>query len=289
MPFVGLPYALNSAGYRAADTAVGRLFNRILDTAATKPKTFLAAELSATTSAAVLAGLAEEVAPGKTGFRIGAEVAGGIFNPTRLTISGVNFATNTVKNVWTNMSAAGRETAAGRLIGELAALSGEDPTVLARILQEQTIVIDGKEVPLTAAQITGSPALIGLDSYLRNLDPSYGAEAQRRASEALDIIGAQIFLLRGTGDENALQQAAVLQGQYFTMLLEARVQGTLDQSIAAARQITADTPAARAEISRGARESLTNVIVEARKAETELHSLVDGTTEFEIQIYPPAP
>lgn len=281
-PFVGLPYGLAASNYRAADTVAGRLMNQIIDTAKKRPVRFGVAEVSAATSAATAAGLAEQIAPGETGVRIGAEVAGGVFNPTRLALTSVGFATNTIKKTYQNLSASGRETASGQMLAQMAALANEDPAILARVLREQTLVIDGKEVPLTAAQITGSESLIGLENYLSKIDPAFGAQSQEKAKEALDIIRGTIVALRGTGDPMALEEAAKLQSAYYKSLIQARVDTALNNAITSASKITADTPEARAQINTQAREIISTAITESRKAETELWNAVDGTREVDF-------
>lgn len=282
VPFMGLPYGLAASNYRAADTVAGRYLNTIIDTAKKRPVRFGVAEVSAATSAATAAGLAEQIAPGETGIRIGAEVAGGVLNPTRMAITSIDYATRTVSRVAQSLSASGRETAAGEMLSQMAALANEDPAILARILQEQTLIVDGKEIPLTSAQITGSEALIGLEKYLADVDPAFGAQSQQKAKEALDIIRGSIVTLRGTGDPTALEEAAKLQSAYFKTLIQARVDTAFNEAVTAASKITADTPEARAEINRQARDLITNAITESRKAETELWNAVDGTREVDF-------
>lgn len=283
VPFMGLPYGLAASNYRAADTVTGRFLNTIIETAARKPKQFAVAEVSAATSAAIASGFAEQIAPGQTGVRVGAEVAGGVLNPTRMAIWGTNFTINTIKRAHQSLSQSGRETAAGQLMSQMAALANEDPAILARVLQEQTILDSkGNPVQLTAAQITGSEALIGLEKYLSKVDPQFGAQTEQKAKEALDIIRGSIVTLRGTGDSKALEEAAKLQSAYFKVLIQARVDTAVNDAVTAASKITADTPEARAEINRQARDLITNAITESRKAETELWNAVDGARSVDF-------
>lgn len=279
VPFMGLPYGLAASNYKAADTVTGRFLNQIIETAKKQPVRFGVAEASAASSAATFAGFSEQIAPGQTGTRIGAEVAGGVLNPTRLALTSTSFVVSTLKRAHQSLSNSGRETASGELLGQLIALSNEDPAILSRMLQEQTLVIDGKEIPLTSAQITGSEALIGLEKYLSKVDPAFGAESQRKAKEALDVIKGSIAALRNTGDPKAFEEAAKLQSAYFKSLIQARVDTAVNEAITAAKKVTTDTPEARALLNTQARDLLSSAIVESRKAETELWNAVDGTRE----------
>jgi hypothetical protein len=282
VPIMATPYGLATSGYRAADTVVGRLTNTIIDSAKTYPIRFGAVEASAATSAAIAAGFAEEIAPGQAGVRIPAEIAGGVFNIPRMTMATTNMVMSTGRRVIESMSPAARETAAGRMLNDLFTAAGEDPQLLAYVLRNESLMIDGKQVPLTAAQVTGSPTIAALEKYLANISPKFGLEAERRANDALDIIRSQISLYRGTGDPNALTEAAKLQSVYFKTLIQGRVDGAMAEAVESAARITTDTPGARAEINNIARGVLNNAIVESRKAESELWNAVDGTrsTDF---------
>jgi len=276
-PMIAAPYSLAGMGFKAGESYVGKLINQIIDTAKTYPFRFGAAEISAAASAATAAGFAEEIAPGRAEVRIPSEVVAGVLNPTRLAVSSIDFAMKTGQRVLQSISPAARETASAQLLNEMFTRAGEDPTILARMLREQTLTIDGKEVPLTAAQLTGSPTLAALEQNLTKINPRFGAESSEKAKDALDILRGQIVLLRGTGDPQALTEAARLQGIYFKTLIQGRVDEAINNATDAAGKITKDTPAARAEINVKARELINQSITQARKAESELWDSVDKT------------
>ena len=160
LPIAGAPYVAARTGLRFAENTVGLFLNRIIDTAKARPKRFIGAELFSAGAAASGAGLAESLAPGRTDIRIGTEMAFGVVNLSNLVTVTSNYGGKLARSTWSSVSPAGRETAAGRLLQDLFRVTGEDPTVVARILRQQGIV--GTE-GLTAAQKTGSVALGALE------------------------------------------------------------------------------------------------------------------------------
>lgn len=278
VPFAAAPFALAARGTQFAPTKVGNFLNQIVNTAKTRPLQMAGLETSAAISAATAAGVAETVAPGETGVRIGAEVAGGVLNPTRLAISGYDVVAGMTRKAYEEMSTSGRETAAARTIAELLARGGEDAAVIARILN--SLDIDGTE-GLTAAQKTGSEGLIALEKFLTQRSSKFGAEAQQGAQDALDAIRGQINMLSRTGDPAALQAAAEARSVYYRLLINDRLEDARERAVAAAQSIAADTPEARAALSVQARDVVMEQITEIRRVESELWSAVpDVPVEF---------
>lgn len=278
-PFAVAPFAIASTGLRFAESAVGRLLNNIVNTAKTQPLRFAAAELSTMTSAAGAAGMAEAVAPGRPGVRMGAELAGGILNPTAGAIAATRYGTQLVNRVMSSVSPAARETAAGKALSEIMQITGEDPQVLARLLRDPRIV---GESPLTPAQITGSPALGALEQYLAKVDQQFGQEAAGKARDALDVLRGQALLLTKTGDPAALAAAQELRATYVRTIIDGRIKLAQDEALKKVGGIAKDTPEAREALSKAARESLDLAIADARKAETDLWSKVDATRPVQI-------
>ena len=274
LTILSAPYAAAVTGYRFAQTTVGNYLNQIINTAKTQPIKYGLAEGSAALSAAGAAGLAEEVAPGQTGVRITSEVAGGILNPTRLTLGAVNYGTSILKRGWEGITPSGRETAAARVLSDILAVTGEDPEVLARILRDPNII--GSE-NVTAAQKTGSLGLSALEAHLSDFSKQFGAESQQKARDAMDILRTQITLLSNTGDPAALQAAAEMRSVYYRTLIQGRLDSAERAAQTAAGKITKDTPGAREALSKQARGALEQSLSDARKAESELWNQVDGT------------
>lgn len=277
--FGSAPFAMARTGLRFTESMVGRYLNQVIETAKTRPVLTALSEGSAAISAAGAAGAAEIVAPGEAGIRVGSEVAGGLLNPTRLAISAAGYAQNLSSRAMQMVSPAARETAAGKALNELLAVTGEDPTLIAAILRRPGVLPDSE---LTAAQKTGSVALAALSDYLGKQNQRYGAEAGQKARDALDSIRGQITLLSGTGDPAALSAAAQLRGVYYRTLIQTRVDGAQAEALGKAGRITRDTPAAREALSAQARTALEKAITDSRAAEKALWDKVDGTRPVQV-------
>lgn len=276
--FGSAPYALARAGLRFGESMVGRLLNQIVETAKTRPLLTGISEITTATSAAAGAGGAEIVAPGEAGKRIAAETVAGIVNPTNLAVHAATFAGGIAGKALQSVSPAARETAAGKVLAELLSVTGEDPTVLARILRQPGILPDTE---VTAAQKSGSVALAALSDYLSKQNARYGAESSQKARDAMDVVRAQITLLSGTGDPAALAAAAQIRGAYYRTLIQTRVEGAKVEALGKSAKITADTPATRELLSEKARTALEKAITEARTAERDMWARVDDTVAVE--------
>jgi hypothetical protein len=278
VPFAAAPFALAARGTQFAPTRVGNFLNQIINTAKTRPKRMIAIETGGALGAATFAGVAEEVAPGSVGVRVGAEVAGGVVGSAALTRQAAGWVFGIGRKAYESMSTSGRETAAARTIAELLEHGGEDPAVIARILN--SVDVEGTE-GLTAAQKTGSEGLIALEKFLTQRSSKFGAEAQQSAQDALDAIRGHINLLSMSGDPAALQAAAEARSVYYRLLINDRLEDARERAITAAQSIAADTPEARAELSVQARDLVMEQITEIRKVESELWSAVpDVPVEF---------
>ena len=266
LPFIAAPLGLAASGFRFGASKVGQFFNRILDTAKNHPWIFGGVETSGATASAISGGVSESYLPGNRGARVAAEVAGGLLDPTRRIVVLSKGAIDATRRVMQGFGREAKETQAAKILQEAIAESGEDPAVLAAILREPNIT----GVDVTSAQKTGSRALATLERELRRESAKFGGEAERRANDAMDSIEAMIQLLRGTGDPQALRQAAQLRARQFTTMLDTKVALAEREAIEAASRITNDTPAARAAISEQARTALDEALTQARSIEREL-------------------
>jgi len=285
LPFVVAPYAAAAKGYQFAETGVGKFLNQIINTAKTSPKTFAALEASGVASSAGAEYVAETLAPGETGVRIGASVAAGVFDPVRLTVKTGQMVLNQGRKVISTFSPAARETIAARRLQELFDAAGEDPALAARILREQGVLDEAGvivEDGLTAAQITGSRALGALQEYAAKMSPDFAAAADSKAKDTLDMMRGMIIQLSRTGDPEALKAAAEVRTAYYRTLLEGMVNTATKKASDAAANITTDTPAAREALSTQARESINTVITEVRRVERELWSQVNKNVSVDV-------
>jgi hypothetical protein len=213
-------------------------------------------------------GVAENFAPGEEGTRFAGEMAGGFLNPQRLIIGSTSLGLQAARRAVESMTAAGKQTAAGRIIQEIVAASGEDADVLARTLSDPAIT------GLTAAQGSGSPALIALESNLAKASGAFDAETAKRAQQGLDATKAAIDLLLRTGDPVAFREAAAMRSRYFGTLISTRLVEAENRATQAVGKITKDNPGDMGAISKRAFESMDAALVEVRKAESELWSKV---------------
>lgn len=273
----GTTISAAKTGFRVGRNAVGGFLDNILESAARSPKRFAIVEGSSGLSSATAAGVSEQVSPGNTPLRIGAELTAGVLNPTRLAVSAAYFAKDKVLSVIQTMGPAGKETAAAKLLIELHQQTGENPEMIARILRQQ-----GEVKGLTGAQRTGSPALAALEDHIAKESPRYGAEWEGRAKDGLDYIRLQSELLMRTGDPNAMRAAIELRSTYYKTLIASRLESSVNAARDAAGKISRDTPEARAALSLKARQAIDESITSVRAAEKELWSKVDGNRPVEV-------
>ena len=267
------PLVAARLGARLPPSMVGKFLNRIVDMAAKAPGTFAVSEAGGLIVGGVAGGVAEEYAPGNAAVRIPAEIAGGFLSPSRWIPYLAKGTLDFGKQALRSLSPAARETEAGRIIQDIVKQSGEDPVLLARLLRAHGFG-DELDVGLTSAQKTGSPALAAFEAKLAGEDARFGADAEKSANAALKSITDMLVVLRGTGDPAALVEAGKLQQLRFRTLLASRVDRAEREALDAASRISADTPAAKSELSRVANAALDNAMSESRAVETELWEAV---------------
>ena len=264
-----VPIAAAARGARLAPSFIGNFINRTIETAGRAPKAFVSAEAAGLAGAAVGAGAAERLAPGETGIRVGSEIVGGLFNPTRLIVSNAKNATSVLKRAVEVISPSGRESASAKKLTAIIEEAGDDPEIIAEMLLKPGVVPG-----LTAAQKTGNKALAELEASIAKSSAKFGADAAKSAGEGLKSVGNMIIALRGTGDPAALTAAAEIRQKHFRTLISSRVKIAEEQASEAAAKITKDTPETRAELSRTASNAVGSALKETRKVENSLWSSV---------------
>jgi hypothetical protein len=282
-PFILAPYAAGAMNLKVADQGVGKLVNRIINTAKTRPVSTGLAEGTAAVSAAGMSAVAESIWPGETGVRIGAEVVGGIVNPAAPTMRAFGALYNQGRKWVTTAKAT--ETRAAQSLQEMFEVSNEDPSLLIRVLQEQGVMDENRAIideGLTLAQQTGSETLAALQNYLIKSDPAFSESVKKNTMDSLDAMRGIIAQLSKTGDPEALTVAAKAKSVYVRSLLQSMVDGATENAVSTAARISDDTPDARAVLSANARESLGNVIGEVRKAENQLWGAVPNDTPANV-------
>ena len=276
------PLAAARGGFALPPSKVGSFINRIIDTAKRSPGSFAATELSALGGGALGAGVAERQFPGDTTVRVGGEIVGGLLNPGRIILSASKGTADVIKQAFETMSEAGRESRAGKVLRDIVVDAGEDPEVLAELLNNSGLPGTNPPRP-TGAQATGSAALGALEAKLRQQSVEFGAESAKRADATLSFMKNAIQVLRSTGDPQALNAAADLRKRYFRTLLAGRLQSAEKAANDAAARITSDTPRVRMEISRKAQEAAVAALKEVRDVEHSLWQAVDRSTPADAE------
>lgn len=277
IPFAGAPLIAASRGYRLPASWAGNYINKILEHAGRNPAAFASVELSASGSAALAGGYAEALYPGRNWIRGGAEMAGGILNPARLSAGIIQRSGTGIRDTILRMTPAGRQSRAGELLREALEAAGEDPDTMLKIIRETNI--PGVMTPdMTAAQVTKSRALIGFEADLKTIDPKFLTKTEYMAQDAMESTSRAIRLLEGTGDQQALRQAAALRSEQYRLLMQTRLNVAERQVQEIADKIETDSPAARAELSRRAKDILDNTLERTRAIERELWNQIPKNT-----------
>ncbi len=275
LPFAATPVGFGFSSMRTAGVSkVGKWINDILETAKANPLRFLGLETSSAAGSAIGAYGAETYAPDNIPVRIGAEIAGGFFNPARVVNSAYEGTMNIVRSAYQKFSPAGRQTKAAQMIKEIIESGGEDSTAVLRMLEEIKSDPQFADMKLTVAQMTGSKQLGAIEKQLSAFSKNFGAQSQEQAENGTKALVGMMELLSRTGDPEALRIAAEIKRDLVKTSLSSRLQKAEKEARDAVALITKDTPANKAEISRAARGALDQSLKDARAAESELWSLV---------------
>jgi len=267
MGALGVPYGAVASGFRFGTSEVGKLFNRIIESAKRAPVKFGLVEGSMALSGATAAAYSEGLFPGNVGARMGAELVGGAVNPAKLVRGGLEYSWNLTRAGLEALSPEGRTTASAKLLADVAAKTGEDLDAVWRVYK--ALGVPGLE-NMTPAQKTGSMALGALEDHLAEFSGKFDKESKDKAIQGLDVLRGHIALLTRTGDPEALKTAAQVRDIYYRTLIQGRVDGAFAEAEKAVGKITKDTPETRAVLSAKVREVLDLSIKDARKAESEL-------------------
>lgn len=244
---------------------VARFISNIGEFARKYPKTFLSAEVSGAVGAGTAGGISEAYAPGEAGTRFVSEVAGGLFNPTRVAVGAGSYAVNTVKNLASRFSAGSRESIAANRLTKILEEYNEDIPGLIKELEKQPLVPGA-----TAAQKTGSIPLTLLEKSLADSSARFGVATRERGEQAMKAYSLVIRKLDEIGDPESLRTAADLRQKYFDELLDSRI--NLANANAAERisKITKDTAMNRKQIGEITKQEVNNALKQARDEENSL-------------------
>lgn len=279
LAFLPLGYTINpSTGVRVLD-----FLNKVGGFAKQHPILYGALETQASFGAGVGAGVAETVSPGETMPRVVGEVAGGLFNPTKLITTISMPVADLVRRGVSRFSAGERENrAANRLMAIMQEqykpdLRQSDPERWADEFNNnylpqliQSLRAPGIVPGMTAAQKTGDLPLTILETSLARQNDVFGPKVAEQGKKAQETIVEMINLLNRSGDPTALQDAARLRADYFRELLDSRLANADARSAVAIAGITKDSPANRMQIGRIIRENVDGALKDAREVEHTL-------------------
>lgn len=260
-----------------SNTLIGRFTNRILDAAKNTPKAFIAAETAGAAGSGFAGGVAETAAPGNTGVRIGAEVAGGFFNPSRIVVSSANAGKTVVskfmRNLPTKAGAQMRENDAARIVGEVLAEYGEDPIVVRELLLAHGLDVG----EMTSAAKSGSPALAAIQQKLASMNAKFGSEAARASDTNLDNLAIAAASLKELGDPGSLKAAAAMEQLRFKTILSNRMKLAEAEAFEAASDLKADTPLNKSQLSAKINQIMLDAYEDIRVVQSELWDGVSKT------------
>ena len=247
---------------------VSRFLSAYGEAARRNPATFMATEGITAGSMGVAGGGAESYLPGNTGARLGAELAAGIFTPSRLLLSGVDLAFQGLQAAKGAIAgnASRSETRAADILANVLEKNKEDPAALIAALRAQ---LPPGVLP-SSAQKSGSQTLMDLETSLGKSSAEFGGQIGRQGTAAMDAYELLIENLQRIGNPESLRIAAQLRENKFQAVLDGRLAKADADAAAKIARITKDTPDARRQIGSIVKADTEMALREARTIESEL-------------------
>lgn len=244
------------------------MVKQVMNMARQSPTRFAAVEAASLGGAAQGAALSELYFPGDATIRLGAEVAGGFFNPLGAVLRVGGGVAQSTKDFAAGFTKDGVKSKYAETVQKAMRDVGEDPVAVARALRR--IDLPGLE-NLTAGQKTGSPTLLALERKIAKENAVFGEKARQRGEESLEALRDIADRLTASGDPNALKAAARARQEYHNGIISARVSQAQQEAALAWAKIGKKDPQ---QASRSAYESLHNALMDARKVERDLHEAI---------------
>jgi len=249
--------------------AVSRFLSQIGETARKRPILFTTSEVGGAVGAGLGGGVAETFDPGNPGTRFLYEVTFGFLTPSRwLSSAASDVYDNVSQRVASGALNRSQRQAADQLLKILDQFK-EDPQQLIRALT--TTLPTGVPSP-TAAQKTGSPALIALEKSLAQQHERYSGEIRSQGEEAYKAYEALMSQLRRLGDMESLQKVADMRDQMLQKHLADRLvfaHADAAEKIARISKLNPTTDA-RAYVGRVTQDAINGSLRDARKVESAL-------------------
>lgn len=261
------PYGLVRSGVQLLDRGIGKFFNAAVKQAQRSPKIFAAIEGAGVVSAGAGAGLAESVDPGDQLTRLAGEIGGAVVNPIGRAVTVWNLANGAFTTAMSRYGRNAQEVKLGQEIVALMREHGSDPEMVGKILAASN------PYGLTAAQLTGDPALVAMERALGKSSDKFARETMDRGKKARDAMTMQINLLKADGNPEHVKTIAELRKLQFESLMGGRIE--------------AATQHAKAIVEKGVRKGLTdeNLGEISARARTKLDKVNDDAEDFISELY----
>lgn len=271
--------AMSRAVLPPAKSTARTMGRDIVRTTARNPGQVAALEGAAGVGAGLTGGTAEALYPGDTTARMHAELAGAFAVPIIAT-QVLPRATRMIMQQLRSFSPAGRETAAGKKIGEALTAAGESPKDIVAKLKAEV----GSQ---TSGQATGSPTLLAIENQMvKELPEQVGQEVAAQTKSAINEFNVAFRQANKSGDPALVQEAAKARIEWLKKTLDARVGNAEVAARDASAAILARNPEDAVKASREARDILDFEVRIARSTESKLWNEINkkapvGTQNFE--------
>jgi len=163
-------------------------------------------------------------------------------------------------------AATAQQNQARKILLDYLTETGTDTKALRGALTDEDIA----NLPLSAGQKTGDPALLALETGLARSDEKFRRALEEGGKESLSIMRDMVLMLRGTGDPNLIRVAAQIRDEAISTALTSRLEAARQRALQSAGDISADTPAAREALSVQVFEAIDLALKDARAVENAL-------------------
>lgn len=231
MAFAG-PVMSVAKRFAGGNGVINRWFSKV----AANPKSFLAGEASAATSAGMGAATAQELFPDNFAAELTGQIAGGLLSPISYAAKIGPAAVSSARNMWGTVTGTGPEQKAAERLQAVVGKGGGDPAELARRLEMAPQ--DEMEAALTPAQRTGDKGLLALERAIIAKDAEHADAYASRARDAAEAIRREMSAIGGNPAtvENTIEVARQRMA-YARQLLDTRATQALEAADEAIRQM----------------------------------------------------
>jgi hypothetical protein len=211
----------------------------------------------------LLAGKAEDIAPGNPWIRFGFEAAGGMSGALVADLGAnrvpalAKWSARGIQNLYKRimnpdnvdsfgLTKSDKESVA-TFITEQLEKNDEDPLAVLEMLNDPKFdrfmtAEDGSQIQLDPATRAASVTLLGLQNQFASANPTVGSDATSRMKASIDALRRGLLALYADGSSEALQDAAIIQTSLFEGVLDSKLALAMDNTIKAMKKVRGDTP-----------------------------------------------